>query len=164
MGEEGQGEGVMRAECEEWGQKAAGIDRAELPAHEIAFVRASVRERRLKKQRSRIVMGVISAALVVAVIFMIRAIQAERQAEQNLEVAEQNYNQFLEAQAERVRNLVEDIIVRAQQLSEREGDYIGQQQSLLEQARLTLKDYSDNEKLAPMTATLDSMINNLERP
>lgn len=156
--------GVMLEEFEQLEARPDGIARPQLPPHEAAFVRASVRERRLKKRRSRIVLGVISAAMVVAVVFMVFAIQAEQQAEQNLELAVQSHNQFLEEQAEKVRNSVEDIIGRAEQLAEREGDYDNQRLYLLQQAQHELEAYSDNEKLAPMVAALDSMINNFSLP
>ncbi len=152
--------GVMLEEFEqlESSEEGMGLIRDQLPAPEREFVQASFRDRALKKRRTRIIMGVISAALVVALVFMVIAIQAQKQAEKNLQLAEANHNQFLEEQADKVRTSVQEIIDRATLLAHRDGDYVDQRRQLLQQAKASVKAYEDNAKLNSTVEKLDSML------
>jgi hypothetical protein len=152
--------GVMLEEFEtlESMGEGKGLVRNQLPALEHAFIKASFRDRALKKRRTRIVMGVISAALAIALVFMVIAMQAQKEAEKNLQLAEANHNQFLEEQAEKVRTTVQEIIDRATLLGQREGDYVDQRRQLLQQAKAAVRAYEDNVKLKSTVEKLDNML------
>lgn len=155
--------GVMLEELEELEKVGPekGLVRAQLPEDESLFIKAGIRDRRAKKRRTRGIMAVISGMLVVAICFLFVAVFAQQRAEKNFAMAVENHNLFLEEQAEKVRASVQDIIDRAKELAQREGDYVAMRRELLQQAKTSVDAYSDNENLKGTLAELDQMLKEL---
>lgn len=142
--------GALLAELEDLEniKGSGGLSSKELPAREREFLKASFHEQILKKRRRQLVMGVISAALAVAVVFLIFALISRAEARENLAA-------FKGEEAEKVLIKVEELRERATKLGE---GFEAQRDSTLIKAWAELGKYHENDSLQGAIHELDSLM------